>query len=73
MNVLYVASGGRVRRGHLTTERAESSYGQPVLVAGGEVVPPADVLALLSPPQPTEDERAVLWRAIEAGYRVEDA
>ncbi len=73
MKLLYVNPRGQVRRGHLSTESSASSHGKTVLISGGEVLSPGEVLALLAPAKPTEDQRAMLWRAIEAGYRVEDA
>lgn len=74
MNVLYVDPDGRVRSGRLGPGEAADSDDPPVLVSRtGEVRHPQDVLALLAPCTPTEDQRALLSRATRAGYSVESA
>lgn len=80
MNLLYVDPDGRIRSGRLTFAAAEQGgfraevEGAPLLVSRtGDRLGPRDVLALLAPPRPTEDQRATLWRAHRAGFRVENA
>lgn len=73
MKVLYVDADGYVRSGRLLVEPEMERDGAPTLVTrGGRKLLPSDVLELLEPRQPDEDERAALHRAVEAGYRVED-
>lgn len=70
--VLYVDRDGLVRAGTLISEAGPGGEGVPVLTArGGRPLGPADVLALLEPRAATEDHRAALTRAAEAGYRME--
>lgn len=73
MNVLYADREGVVRFGVLTAGGPEEGDATPVLLArGGKPLAPGDVLVLLAPHHPTEDQNAVLYRAHEAGYRVEE-
>jgi hypothetical protein len=75
MNFLYIAPDGHVRAGWLTCgRRAGDADGAPILLSRtGDLLGPHDVLALLAPRKPTEDQRAALWRAHRAGFRVETA
>lgn len=72
MNVLYIDRDGFVRLGRLTARGEEEDDPAPVLLGrGGRALAPGDVLALLEPHQPTEEQNAALDRAVRAGYRVE--
>lgn len=73
MNALYVNPDGLVRSGRLSTDGLPWSEGAPTLVSRtGPILGPTDVLALLAPRAPSEDERTALCRATHAGYRVEE-
>lgn len=70
MNILYVVPHGAVHFGRLE----ETVPGVVMLrERGGRQLSPRHVLALLAPPAETEDERAMLTRALKTGYRVERA
>lgn len=72
MNLLYVDRDGLVRWGLLLEERADPDRAGPILFSkAGRQLAPRDILALLAPRQPGEDERAALHRAAQVGYRVE--
>lgn len=71
-SVLYVTSDGLVRSGRLVLEPQRKGEEGPVLMSrSGRSLRPRDVLALLEPRPATEDQRAALTRAVQAGYRVE--
>ncbi|HSL81714.1 MAG TPA: hypothetical protein VLF66_03005 [Thermoanaerobaculia bacterium] len=73
MNVLYADRDGVVHFGVLTTGGPDEDDTTPVLLGrGGKPLAPGTVLALLAPHHPTEAQNAVLYRAHEAGYRVEE-
>lgn len=73
MNVLYADRDGVVRFGLLTAGGPDKGDTTPVLLGrGGKPLAPPDVLVLLAPRHPTENQNAVLYRAHRAGYRVEE-
>lgn len=72
---LALTGSERIEPAVLTTEHAQSSYGLPVLLIGGQVYGPADLPGLIVtadryPERPSDDEQALLRAAIRAGYRV---
>lgn len=72
VSVLYVTSDGLVRSGRLVLEpQRQGEEGAVLMSRSGRSLRPADVLALLEPRPATEDQRAALARAVQAGYRVE--
>lgn len=72
IHVLYIDRDGLVRCARLGADADEGCDGAATLVSRtGRALGPGDVLALLAPREPTEDQRAALWRAVQAGYRVE--
>jgi hypothetical protein len=73
-SLFTVETAYRIYGGRLATEHAASSYGLPVLVTSeGEALGPADIEHIVIPPHPTDEERAILRGAIEAGYLVRGA
>jgi hypothetical protein len=72
MSVLYVDPDGLVRSGRLVPDPQRNGEEGPVLMSRpGRALRPTDVLALLEPRPATEDQRAALSQAVQAGYRVE--
>lgn len=73
MNFLYIAPDRHIHAGWLTCGRtARGADGAPLLLSRtGDLLGPHDVVALLAPRKPTEDQSAALWRAHRAGFRVE--
>ncbi|HSL83746.1 MAG TPA: hypothetical protein VLF66_13305 [Thermoanaerobaculia bacterium] len=69
MNVLYVVSGGRVHLGRLEDDDLAGLVS--LRDRAGRRIPPREVSCLLALSQTIDDERGMLYRAVQTGYDVQ--